>query len=185
MRPADLRISESEMWPRMIAAMEAGRKNVKIPQTRLAMALPLVGASPATGGGVAEELPGTGAGADVIRAAAEEGSGFPHFEQNCRESGLAIPQFLAKHHAPPILLARKYIALVNECTEIVRPAQAVSIAKAARGSDNNSRMAAADTVIVILAAGKGTRMRSDLAKVLHRAGGRAADRARDTRLPAA
>src|SRR5580658_1220932 len=49
---------------------------------------------------------------------------------------------------------------------------AVSIAKAAWGSDNNSCMAAADTVIVILAAGQGTRMRSDLAKVLHRAGGR-------------
>ncbi len=69
MRPADLRISESETWPRMIAAMEAGRKNVKIPQIRLAMALPLVGASPARGGGVANELPGTGAGPGVGRAA--------------------------------------------------------------------------------------------------------------------
>jgi hypothetical protein len=78
----------------MIAAMEAGRKNVKIPQTRLAIALPLVGASPVDCCGVADELSGTGAGsgAVVVRAAAEEGIGFPHLEQNCREAGLAIPQ---------------------------------------------------------------------------------------------
>ena len=72
MRPADLRISESEMWPRMIAAMEAGRKNVKIPQTRLAMALPLVGASPVNGGGASDELARRTQVPALTRAAAEE-----------------------------------------------------------------------------------------------------------------
>jgi len=77
----------------MIAAMEAGRKNVKIPQTRLAMALPLVGGLPSSGGGVAEELPGTATGPGVEPAEAVDGSGLPHFEQNWPELGLAIPQF--------------------------------------------------------------------------------------------
>src|SRR5271169_5852231 len=33
-------------------------------------------------------------------------------------------------------------------------------------------MAAKDTVVIVLAAGKGTRLKSDVAKVLHRVGGR-------------
>ncbi len=93
MRPADLRISESDIWPRIIAAMEAGRKKVKIPQTRLAIALPLVGASPLTGGGAGNELPGTGTGPGAVRAPAAAESGCPHLEQNCPASGLAMPQF--------------------------------------------------------------------------------------------
>jgi bifunctional UDP-N-acetylglucosamine pyrophosphorylase/glucosamine-1-phosphate N-acetyltransferase len=48
----------------------------------------------------------------------------------------------------------------------------LSIAKARWESDNIREMNSSDTVVVILAAGKGTRMRSDLAKVLHCAGGR-------------
>jgi bifunctional UDP-N-acetylglucosamine pyrophosphorylase/glucosamine-1-phosphate N-acetyltransferase len=47
-----------------------------------------------------------------------------------------------------------------------------TIAKREAERDNYSIMTSPDTVVVILAAGKGTRLKSDLAKVLHRAGGR-------------
>jgi bifunctional UDP-N-acetylglucosamine pyrophosphorylase/glucosamine-1-phosphate N-acetyltransferase len=46
------------------------------------------------------------------------------------------------------------------------------IAKPRQGGDNIEFMASADTIVVVLAAGKGTRLKSELAKVLHRAGGR-------------
>jgi bifunctional UDP-N-acetylglucosamine pyrophosphorylase / glucosamine-1-phosphate N-acetyltransferase len=47
-----------------------------------------------------------------------------------------------------------------------------SIVKAARAGENSRTMPNKDVVLVILAAGKGTRLKSSLAKVLHPAGGR-------------
>jgi bifunctional UDP-N-acetylglucosamine pyrophosphorylase/glucosamine-1-phosphate N-acetyltransferase len=47
-----------------------------------------------------------------------------------------------------------------------------SIVKAARAGENSRTMPNKDVVMVILAAGKGTRLKSSLAKVLHPAGGR-------------
>ena len=47
-----------------------------------------------------------------------------------------------------------------------------SIVKAARAGENSRTMPNKDVVVVILAAGKGTRLKSALAKVLHPAGGR-------------
>src|SRR5579862_8169270 len=46
------------------------------------------------------------------------------------------------------------------------------VVKAAKSEQNIATMALADFVVVVLAAGKGTRLHSNLAKVLHRAGGR-------------
>src|ERR1700729_3486499 len=55
-RPADLRISERAIWPRITAAIEPKKTNPTIPQTRLAIAFPLVGTS----------LAATAVGADAI-----------------------------------------------------------------------------------------------------------------------
>jgi bifunctional UDP-N-acetylglucosamine pyrophosphorylase/glucosamine-1-phosphate N-acetyltransferase len=52
------------------------------------------------------------------------------------------------------------------------PAVYGSIVKAARAGENSRTMPNKDVVVVILAAGKGTRLKSSLAKVLHPAGGR-------------
>src|ERR1051325_2145860 len=47
-----------------------------------------------------------------------------------------------------------------------------AIVKASRARENSRTMPNKDVVLIILAAGKGTRLKSSVAKVLHSAGGR-------------
>jgi hypothetical protein len=87
------------MWPRITAAIEP-RKNPKIPQTRLAIALPLVGGLPVTG--CAAAVDGIDAAAPETAPAASES---PHPAQHFAWSGFAVPQRGQNIASPHYLLA--------------------------------------------------------------------------------
>src|SRR5579863_442810 len=82
-RPALRRISERERCPRTTATIEIGKKKMKRPQIRLAMALPLVstgtpGAATAAGGAVASE----------------PAASFPQTRQNLSPAATSFPQLV-------------------------------------------------------------------------------------------
>src|SRR5271156_4294762 len=100
--PADLRISESAMWPKMMAAIDPRKKNPKIPQTRLAMAFPLVGGFPTTA--CAPAIDGFDTVApETIPAGRSAASGSPQPAQYFAWSGFAVPQRGQNIVSPPYL----------------------------------------------------------------------------------
>jgi hypothetical protein len=82
-RPELRRISDTEIWPRITARIESGNAKMKRPETRLAIALPLVCAG--------NTVP-SAAGPKVDGAAALCDTSFPQTLQNLSPTGASLPQ---------------------------------------------------------------------------------------------
>jgi bifunctional UDP-N-acetylglucosamine pyrophosphorylase / glucosamine-1-phosphate N-acetyltransferase len=97
---------------------------------------------------------------------------------NPLRSGFGLPQWVQEIIRSPPVFPRRSVVIGNSTSVAQSTSLFAAIAKATRASDNNYVLnspginSTETMVAVVLAAGKGTRLRSDVAKVLHRAGGR-------------
>src|ERR1700693_5110572 len=128
-RPELLRISETERCPNMTARIDNGNANRKRPQTKLAIALPLVCAGkivPSAGG------PNAGAGAEAAETS------FPQTAQNLSPTDTLFPQPEQNTTISPPetqVNRRRIVEIVRNSTPRIVAGQSVSLGYPPRLAD--------------------------------------------------